>query len=430
MTSSRTARVRHALPALALATACAAPAAPQAASPKTAAPAQSAPPASAKASPAETAPKAPAAAPARVADPRVEAFLAWAEGIFAWGAGETTADEIPQANLKGWRLLKVQKSFAFDSRFNDQVYVAVDDSGRNAVIGELFADEARMKAPAPVRSDADLAGLREQLARFLRGKPGLVLLPSADRPGWKGVKLTLATGYGDYEMNGYLSADTGAILLLGRVWDRKRSIAEQRRELIKLAGTPSTGPADAAVTVVEYSDMQCPFCRKRAGDWEPLVDKLAKELKIRRYFKSFPLVNDHPWAFRASSAGSCFFEKDPALYFRWKSNVYARQDQLTVADVDAFALDFASASDLGEQAFRACYLQDRTNKKILSDLSEGFSIRVRSTPSYFVDGVLVSWYTDNLMEEYLRKTYLKGAGLPLPTPKPPASPAAAPAKKP
>lgn len=410
MTPSRTARIRRALPALLLATACAAPAAPPAAAQQAAA--------------------APKAAPTRVADPRVEAFLAWAEGIFAWGAGETTADEIPQANLKGWRLLKVQKSFAFDSRFNDMVYVAIDDSGRNAIVGELFADEARMKAPAPVRSDADLTGLREQLARFLRAKPGLVLLPSADRPGWKGVRLTLQTGYGDYEMNGYLSADTGAILLLGRVWDRKRPIAEQRRELIKLADTPSTGPSDATVTVVEYSDMQCPFCRKRAGDWEPLVDKLAKELKIRRYFKSFPLVNDHPWAFRASSAGTCFFRKDPALYFRWKSNVYARQDQLTVADVDAFALDFASSSELGEQAFRSCYLQDQVNKKVLSELSEGFSIRVRSTPSYFVDGVLVSWYTDNMMEEYLRKTYLKGKGLPLPTPKPPASPAAAPAKKP
>lgn len=412
MTSPRTTRIPRAASALLLLAACAAPAAPQAAPPK--APPATAPPAAPAA--------APAVAPKRL-DPRTEAIIAWIEGIFAWGAGETTVDEIRQANIKGWRLLKAEKTFAQDTRFNDMVYVAIDDAGRSAIVGELFVDEPRLKAPVPVRGDADLAGLREQLTKFLRGRPSLVLEPAADRPGWKGVRLTLQTGYGDYDMHGFLSADSGAILLLGRVWDRKRPVAEQRRELIKLADTPATGPADARVTVVEYSDMQCPFCRKRAGDWEPLVDRLAKELKIRRYFKSFPLVNDHPWAFRASSAGRCFFEKDPALYFRWKSNVYARQDQLTVADVDAFALDFATASDLGDKAFRSCYLQDKANRKVLSELSEGFSIRVRSTPSYFIDGVLVSWYTDNLMEEYLRKTYLKGAGLPLPTPKPAASPA-------
>ena len=51
--------------------------------------------------------------------------------------------------------------------------------------------------------------------------------------------------------------------------------------------------------------------------------------------------------------------------------------------------------------------------RVLDDLSEGFAVRVRSTPTYFVDGVPLSWFSDNLMEEYLRKTYLKGAGLPL-----------------
>ena len=61
-------------------------------------------------------------------------------------------------------------------------------------------------------------------------------------------------------------------------------------------------------------------------------------------------------------------------------------------------------------------LDKKTNEKILADLSEGFTVRVRSTPTYFIDGVAISWFSDNIMEEYLRKTFLGGKGLPLPTP--------------
>jgi protein-disulfide isomerase len=214
--------------------------------------------------------------------------------------------------------------------------------------------------------------------------------------------------------------------VLGRWWDRTRGVAEQRREFIRLAAMPSTGPADSRVTVVEYSDMQCGFCKKRTADFENLVEKLGKELKIRRYIKSFPLTGAHPWAFRASSAGRCFFDSPGGtdLFFRWKSNVYARQDELSVPQVDAFAMDFAVANEIDEKAFRSCYLQAKASEKIHADLAEGWAMRVRSTPSYYIDGVFVSWFTDNLMEEFLRKTYLGGRGLPLPTPvvKTPAAP--------
>ncbi len=82
---------------------------------------------------------------------------------------------------------------------------------------------------------------------------------------------------------------------------------------------------------------------------------------------------------------------------------------VTVADLDTFALDFAISNDLAEDWFKGCYLKDSTCSRILSDLTEGFAIRVRATPTYIIDGVAVSWYADNIMEDYLRQTYLKGA---------------------
>ena len=314
--------------------------------------------------------------------------------------------------IPGWRLYRASKKFTVDERANDQAFVLADDTGKTALVGDVFVDEARLKAPKPIQGDSDLDSLRELLGRFLRGRIKVSFDPSIDRRSFNGLKIQHETGYGAYDISAFASSWDGALLLVGRAWDRGRSFAEQRRAMIRLDGAPAQGPADAAVTIVEYSDMQCPFCKKRAGDLDALVHKLGKELKIRRVSKTFP-ISEHTWAFRAASAGRCFYEKDKDVFYSWKSSVFARQETLSVGELDTFALDFAVANGISEEAFRSCYLQGSAVTRVLGDLSEGFAVRVRSTPTYFVDGVPLSWFSDNLMEEYLRKTYLKGAGLPL-----------------
>ena len=379
------------------------------------APSTGAAPAGAAASTTGSTTGAPAAAP-KSADPRTEALIAWLDGFFPWGAGSTTVDEIAHVKIPGYRLVRAQKTYTADARANDLVYAALEERGKTALVGDVFGDEERRKAPAPVAKDSDLDGMRAQMKKYFRGSFRVAFDPPLDRRSWKGLSVKADTGYGSYAMTGYISAADGGILILGRFWDRGRTVAEQRKEIIRLNGTPVQGPPDAKVSVVEYSDLQCPFCKKRALDWEALADKLGKELKIKRYLKSFPLTGEHPWAFRAAAAGRCFFDVNPELFLRWKSNIYSRQDELTVATVDQFALDFAVANDMPDAAFRGCYLQPRANEKILADLAEGFIVRVRATPTYFIDGTAISWFSDNIMEEYLRKTFLGGKGLPLPTP--------------
>ena len=362
----------------------------------------------------------PAAAPAK-ADPLTE----WVDGLFAWGAGQTTLEEITTVKIPGTRIYLAKRTYTADPRMNDQAHLFVEDTGK-VLIGDIFYDEDRAKNPAPVRTDDDLASMRSKVRQFLIGGFTMTLDPAGDRRNWKGVTVRTDTGYGTTPMTAFIKADDGTLLVLGRFWDRNRSIAEQRREMIKLAGAPMTGPADARVTVVEYSDMECGFCKKRTADFDALVAKLGKELKIKRYIKLFPLTGVHPWAFRAASAGRCFFDLQGAdSFFRWKAQVYAKQDEMSVPGIDAFAIDYAYANEIPDAKFRACYLQAKSNDKINADLTEGWALRVRSTPTYYIDGVFVSWFTDNIMEEYLRTTYLGGRGLPLPASSPatPSAPA-------
>lgn len=356
-------------------------------------------------------------------NPESDAFKTWASEAFPWGEGKITTEETPQGRVRGYRIVKINKEYSFDARANDFTFAAIDEFGRFAIVGDMFLNETRLSSPAPVNSEQDLTALAGQLQRFLRSRFKLVFDPPNDRPGFKAIKVVVDTGYGTYDIGGYVGSDDGVVFFLGRSWDLRKPIAEQRKELINLQGVPSQGPSDATVTVVEYSDMQCGFCKKRTKDWEPLLKKLEKDLKIRRYFKSFPLTEAHPWAFRASAAGRCFFEKDPKLFLAWKSNVYNRQETLTVSDVDMFALEFAAANGMTDEEFKSCYLRDKSASRVLGDLSEGFKVRVRATPTFFIDGVQISWFQDDIMEEYLRKKFLKGAGLPLQkTPAPAAGP--------
>ncbi len=369
----------------------------------------------------QAAPAKPAAAPAAAKD----SLQGWIEGLFAWGPGQTTLEEINTVKIPGWKIYVAKRTYPQDARMNDQAHLFVEDGGKQVLVGDVFYDEDRAKNPGPVRSDADLASMRAKLRQFLIGGFQITVDPSGDRRIWKGVTVRQDTGYGSTPMTAFIKADDGTLLVLGRFWDRGRSIAEQRRESINLAGTPMTGPADAKITVVEYSDMECGFCKKRTADFDALVAKLSKELKIKRYIKSFPLTSIHPWAFRASSAGRCFFDlQGPDAFFRWKSQVYSRQDEMSVPAIDQFAVDFAYANEIPDKDFRACYLQAKSNSKINADLTEGWALRVRSTPTYYIDGVFVSWFADNIMEEFLRTTYLGGKGLPLPaSPAPAGSPA-------
>lgn len=376
---------------------------------------------------AATAPAATAETPRpKIADPRTEALASWFEGYFPWGPGEVKLDPLDAVRVPGWRLYRAQKVFAGDQRANDQAFLLADDAGKTVLAGDIFVDDGRLKAPKPVRGPGDVDSLKELLSRFLRGRFDVAFEPSRDVRSLKGLTIKHDTGYGAYDIDAYISSDDGALLLVGRAWERGKGLAEQRRALIRLEGAPTTGPADAAVTIVEYSDMQCPFCKKRAADLDALVARMGRELKIRRVSKSFP-IGEHTWAFRAASAGACFAQHRKELHAPWKSAVFGRQETLSVAELDTFALDFAVANDMSEEDFRACYLQGSSVAKVLGDLSEGFAVRVRSTPTYFVDGVPISWFADGLMEEYLRKTYLKGAGLPAAAPSPAG--AAAPAAK-
>jgi protein-disulfide isomerase len=158
-----------------------------------------------------------------------------------------------------------------------------------------------------------------------------------------------------------------------------KTLLEQPRIAINGHG-PAKGPESAPVTVVEFSDYQCPFCRRA----EPTVEQMLKEYagKVRFEYRHFPLESIHPLARGAAEAAVCAEEQGRFWQFH---------DLLFTGSADGLAqahlLESAAKAGLDTAAFQACVAAGRGRARIDSDLAAGEAAGVTGTPAFFVNGV-------------------------------------------
>ncbi len=152
---------------------------------------------------------------------------------------------------------------------------------------------------------------------------------------------------------------------------------------VRTEGAPFAGGADAKVTIVEFSDFQCPFCSKGAKIMEDLKKKYGN--KIRIAFKQFPLPF-HQQARGAASASLCANEQDPKLFWKLHDFMFANQNELSVENLKKQAKTLG----LNETKFNECLDKDKFAAQIDQDMLDGQNASVKSTPTFFVNGMMVN----------------------------------------
>jgi protein-disulfide isomerase len=148
------------------------------------------------------------------------------------------------------------------------------------------------------------------------------------------------------------------------------------------ADDPSQGKADAPVTVIEYSDFQCPFCQRVMPTLKQLRAKYGD--KMRLVWKDFPLTMIHPQAFVAAQAGNC--AREQGKFWEYHDKLFANQSALQ----PEFLKKYAADAGLDTAKFNQCLDTSKYESRVQEALGAGGRLGVTSTPTLFVNGRMIS----------------------------------------
>lgn len=161
-----------------------------------------------------------------------------------------------------------------------------------------------------------------------------------------------------------------------------REKADVVRVMVPVDGEPFLGPVDAPVTIVEYGDLQCPFCKDFAENTLSQI-RAAYPTQVKLVYKDFPLTGIHPLALDAAIAGQCSFAQNK--FWEMHDLIYANQDTLSE---QSFA-SFSAQLNLNQNTFDQCYAAQIPLAEVNQDLAEGQDLGVVGTPTFFVNGIRV-----------------------------------------
>lgn len=140
------------------------------------------------------------------------------------------------------------------------------------------------------------------------------------------------------------------------------------------------GPLDAPVTILEFSDFQCPSCAYAQSSIKKLMDKFPEVIQLHAYH--FPLQM-HRYGMDSSLAAECAAEQ--GKFWSYHDYLFQMQSAWSV-DPDARTLFLAYANELGldRDVFKSCFVNSATQRKVEMDREAGAKLQVSSTPTFFI----------------------------------------------
>jgi len=174
-----------------------------------------------------------------------------------------------------------------------------------------------------------------------------------------------------------------AALVVPQVVDNTNSRSTQS---IDVSGDPVLGESDAAVTVVEYGDFQCPACKRFQSNVFPrLKQEYIDTGEVKFVWKDFPLTQYHDWAEPAAESMECIYREDEEAFWEAKNSLFAQQSGTTTENLEDRVVGYAEEEGLNGSQIRSC-IESGTLEEVRNDKEQGAQDGVRGTPTVFVDG--------------------------------------------
>jgi protein-disulfide isomerase len=219
----------------------------------------------------------------------------------------------------------------------------------------------------------------------------VVEIKAAEAPGFAEVTAVFNTPQGQQVFRLFVTPDqkfavTGDIVPFGA-----DPFAAARADLKGVNG-PVEGAADAAVTIVEFGDLECPACKAA----QPNITKLlGEEPKVKLVFQNFPLESIHKWSFLGAKYVECVAQAKNETVWKFISTVYEHQGDVTAENADAMLKGYAKEAGADPAAVAACVAKPETEKLVRESLALGTKLNVTSTPTFFINGRKVVGFGSN-----------------------------------
>lgn len=140
------------------------------------------------------------------------------------------------------------------------------------------------------------------------------------------------------------------------------------------------GDMDAPVTIVEFSDFECPFCERYYSDtYKQIDEQYIKTGKVRYVFRDYPL-SFHPNAQKAAEAAQC--AGDQGKFWEMHDMIFENQHAMGVSNLKSYA----EGMGLDSQQFDQCLDSGKYAQEVLDDQQDGARLGVSGTPSFFING--------------------------------------------
>ena len=273
------------------------------------------------------------------------------------------------AGAAGAQMLQVRKQeYEIKKKALDDVIrrkvVEVEAKKRGVSVDKLYQEEVDSKISDP--SDAEARG-------YYFAVKSQTTLPFDDiKPQLKRLLKTAEVQQARQDYAESLRAKTEVVVLL-----RPPTVEVGYSDPARVRGEPR-----APVTIVEFSDFQCPFCKRVEPTLKALLAKYNGRVKVA--FRDFPLSSIHPHAQMAAEAGRCAEEQ--GKFWEYHDAMFADQSKLDQAGLEATAKSLG----LDEKGFVSCLTSGRFTAAIDQDVQDGTKAGVSGTPGFFINGQFVS----------------------------------------
>ncbi|MGD1092717.1 MAG: thioredoxin domain-containing protein [Bryobacteraceae bacterium] len=243
--------------------------------------------------------------------------------------------------------------------------------------------------PAAQKSALDKATLESYLRHVELWIPEITVKiddakPSTSVPGFFDVAVHLSYNGGTKDELYYVSKD-GHTVVKGDAYDINRNPFQSNLDKLKTSTQPSFGPEKAPVTLVVFSDFQCPVCKEEAQVLRENIASTFKD-KVRVYFNDFPLDSIHNWARTAAIAGRCVYNQKQAAFWDFFDWTYENQIQIGMDNITGKLQQFAGEKGLDGMQLGRCVETKATEAEVDRSVAEGHLLQVSATPTIFMNG--------------------------------------------